>query len=86
VVDMTRGGRSGFFTRVAYPETEQLLLSLGSEYSCEHTHFLDTGDWCEASGVPPFVQTTGQDYAPRNEGRQSAIPSDQPALPPGPGN
>jgi ankyrin repeat protein len=62
VVDMTRGGRSGFFTRVAYPETERLLLSLGSTYSCEHTHFLDTGDWCEASGVPPFVQTTGQDY------------------------
>lgn len=69
-VDMTRGGRSGFFTRVAYPETEQLLLSLGSTYSCEHTHFLDTGDWCEASGVPPFVQTTGQDYpsARRSDG------------------
>jgi len=62
VVDMARGGRSGFFSRVAYPETEQLLLSLGSPYSCLHTHFLDTGDWCEASGVPPFVQTTGQDY------------------------
>jgi ankyrin repeat protein len=85
-VDMTRGGRSGFFTRVAYPETEKLLLSLGAQYSCEHTHFLDTGDWCEASGVPPFVQTTGQDYAPRNEGRQSSIPATQPALPPGPGN
>jgi ankyrin repeat protein len=86
VVDMTRGGRSGFFTRVAYPETEQLLLSLGSEYSCEHTHFLDTGDWCEASGVPPFVLTPGDDYGRRDEGRQSAIPANQPALPPGPGN
>jgi ankyrin repeat protein len=62
VVDMTRGGRAGFFTRVAYPETEKLLLSLGSTYSCLHTHFLDTGDWCEASGVPPFVQTPGDDY------------------------
>jgi ankyrin repeat protein len=69
VVDMTRGGRSGFFTRVAYPETERLLLSLGSTYSCEHTHFLDTGDWCEASGVPPFVQTSGDDYgSPRRSG------------------
>ncbi len=61
-VDMTRGGRSGFFQRVAYPESEQLLLSLGGQYSCLHTHFLDTGDWCEASGVPPFVQTAGDDY------------------------
>ena len=61
-VDMTRGGRSGFFQRVAYPESEQLLLSLGAQYSCLHTHFLDTGDWCEASGVPPFVQTAGDDY------------------------
>jgi ankyrin repeat protein len=86
VVDMTRGGRSGFFTRVAYPETERLLLSLGSEYSCEHTHFLDTGDWCEASGVPPFIQTAGDDYGRRDEGRQSSLPADPPALPPGPGN
>ena len=61
-VDMARGGRAGFFNRVAYPETEQLLLSLGAVYSCLHTHFLDTGDWCEASGVPPFVQTSGDDY------------------------
>jgi ankyrin repeat protein len=86
VVDMTRGGRSGFFTRVAYPETERLLLGLGSEYSCEHTHFLDTGDWCEASGVPPFIQTAGDDYGRQDGGRQPAIPTDQPALPPGPGN
>jgi hypothetical protein len=62
VVDMTRGGRAGFFTRVAFPETERLLLSLGAVHSCLHTHFLDTGDWCEASGVPPFVQTSGDDY------------------------
>ncbi len=67
-VDMTRGGRAGFFTRVAFPETEQLLLSLGAPYSCLHTHFLDTGDWCEASGVPPFVQTAGDDYEPPDRG------------------
>jgi ankyrin repeat protein len=69
-VDMTRGGRSGFFQRVAFPETEKLLLSLGAEYSCLHTHFLDTGDWCEASGVPPFVQTSGDDYG-SSAGRRS---------------
>lgn len=67
-VDMTRGGRAGFFQRVAYPESEQLLLSLGAQYSCLHTHFLDTGDWCEASGVPPFVQTSGDDYG--SQGRR----------------
>ncbi len=49
--DMARGGRSGFFTRVAYPETEQLLVELGSSRECLHTHFLDTGDFCELAGV-----------------------------------
>ncbi len=49
--DMARGGRSGFFVRVAYPETEELLVSLGSTRECQHTHFLDTGDFCEGLGV-----------------------------------
>lgn len=49
--DMARGGRSGFFVRVAYPDTEELLVSLGSSRECEHTHFLDTGDFCEGLGV-----------------------------------
>ena len=49
--DMARGGRSGFFVRVAYPETEELLVTLGSSRECEHTHFLDTGDFCEGLGV-----------------------------------
>ena len=49
--DMARGGRSGFFVRVAYPETEELLVSLGSSRECEHTHFLDTGDFCEGLGA-----------------------------------
>jgi len=30
------------------------LLSLGAVPQCLHTHFLDTGDWCPASGVPLF--------------------------------
>lgn len=49
--DMARGGRSGFFTRVAYPETVDLLQELGSTLECLHTHFLDTGDFCELAGV-----------------------------------
>ena len=49
--DMARGGRSGFFVRVAYPETEELLVDLGSSRECEHTHFLDTGDFCEGLGA-----------------------------------
>ena len=49
--DMARGGRAGFFTRVPYPETVELLQSLGSTLECLHTHFLDTGDFCPGAGV-----------------------------------
>jgi hypothetical protein len=49
--DMARGGRSGFFTRVAYPETVELLQGLGSTLECLHTHFLDTGDFCPKAGM-----------------------------------
>ncbi len=49
--DMARGGRAGFFTRVAYPETVELLTGMGSPLACLHTHFLDTGDFCEGAGV-----------------------------------
>ncbi len=49
--DMARGGRAGFFTRVAYPETVNLLTALGSTQECLHTHFLDTGDSCPLAGV-----------------------------------
>lgn len=49
--DMARGGRSGFFTRYGYPETVDLLTSLGSTLECLHTHFLDTGDFCDLAGV-----------------------------------
>ena len=49
--DLARGGRSGFFTRVAYPETVELLQSLGSTLECLHTHFLDTGDFCPLAGA-----------------------------------
>ena len=49
--DMARGGRAGFFTRVPYPETVELLLGLGASFECLHTHFLDTGDSCPKAGV-----------------------------------
>ena len=63
--DMARGGRAGFFTRVPYPETLELLTSLGSTLECLHTHFLDTGDFCPGAGV-------GDPWAPRprTEGRR----------------
>ena len=58
--DMARGGRSGFFTRVAYPETVSLLTRLGSTLECLHTHFLDTGDFCKGAGVnDPWAPPAG---------------------------
>ena len=49
--DMARGGRAGFFTRVPFPETVDLLTRLGSTLECLHTHFLDTGDSCPGAGI-----------------------------------
>jgi ankyrin repeat protein len=64
--DMARGGRGGFFTRVAFPETVELLQSLGSTLECLHTHFLDTGDFCEGAGV-------GDPWQPGLNGRMPGI-------------
>ena len=62
--DMARGGRAGFFTRVPFPETVELLTALGATLECLHTHFLDTGDFCPGAG-------TADPWAPRprTEGR-----------------
>jgi len=49
--DMARGGRAGFFTRVPFPETVELLTTLGATLECLHTHFLDTGDSCPGAGI-----------------------------------
>ncbi len=49
--DMARGGRAGFFKRVAFPQTVELLIDLGASFECLHTHFLDTGDSCPKAGV-----------------------------------
>ena len=63
VVDVARGGRNGFFSRTPYPQTVELLLTLGSEFKCLNTHFRNNGDWCPGAGVEPFkgaVQSDGQ--------------------------
>ncbi len=48
--DVARGGRGGYFQRVEFPETVELLVSLGSELRCLHTHFRGTGDVCPDAG------------------------------------
>ena len=71
--DMARGGRAGFFTRVAYPETVDLLVSLGATFECLHTHFLDTGDFCAGAGVDdPWAPGSGSESGspPRTERRR----------------
>ncbi len=71
--DMARGGRAGFFTRVPYPETVELLTGLGSTLECLNTHFLDTGDVCEGAGVDDVWA------APAADGhRSSGTPREQP--------
>ena len=63
--DMARGGRAGFFTRVAFPETVELLQGLGSTLECLHTHFLDTGDsWPRAGEIDPWRVTTEEEESP----------------------
>ncbi|MEM7416190.1 MAG: ankyrin repeat domain-containing protein [Gemmatimonadota bacterium] len=69
--DMARGGRSGFFTRYGYPETVDLLTSLGSSLECLHTHFLDTGDFCELAGVDdPWAPAVTTPPDPARAGRR----------------
>jgi len=77
--DMARGGRAGFFTRVAFPETVELLQDLGSTLECLHTHFLDTGDSCPRAGeVDPWRITTEEEDEPNklpvnNERSKAAV-------------
>ena len=54
VADMARGGRAGYFSRTAYPETAKLLQDLGSPLRCLDTMFRGTGDYCPGVGVEPF--------------------------------
>jgi hypothetical protein len=59
--DLARGGNGGYFLRPAYPETVELLQSLGSELKCMSTHFRGTGDYCAGSGVAPFGRGLQED-------------------------
>ena len=50
-VDIARGGQAGYFERPIYPETVELLQSLGSPFRCLNTHFRGTGTYCPGSGL-----------------------------------
>ena len=50
-VDIARGGQAGYFERPPYPETVELLRSLGSPFRCLNTHFRGTGTYCPGSGL-----------------------------------
>lgn len=90
--DMARGGRAGFFTRVAFPETVELLTGLGSSTECLHTHFLDTGDFCDLAGendpwAPRIVGDEPDEDGPdarRNEGVSHREPAESGRRTPGP--
>ncbi len=60
-VDMARGGGAGYHKRAGFPETVELLLSLGAEFRCVDTHFRGTGAWCAGSGVPRFEAIVGEE-------------------------
>ena len=86
--DMARGGRAGFFSRVAYPETVELLQRLGSSLECLHTHFLDTGDFCEGAGAnDPWAPRKVSEEDGEADGRGDAAPGSdaRPGGPPVPG-
>ena len=72
--DMARGGRAGFFTRVPFPETVDLLTRLGSTLECLHTHFLDTGDSCPGAGIddPWAPAATDQEEKRSGSGRPNS--------------
>jgi ankyrin repeat protein len=75
--DMARGGRAGFFTRVAFPETVELLQDLGSTLECLHTHFLDTGDSCPRAGeIDLWRVTTEEEDEPNKPPVNNERPKD----------
>lgn len=57
--DMTRGGKVGVWARPRYPETEALLVSLGSPLVCEHTFVREGGYFCDAAGTTDFEDRYG---------------------------
>lgn len=74
--DMARGGRAGYFDRVAYPATVALLESLGSPLVCLHTHFNGTGDHCEFAGTTEFEDRYGFTRVPLVERSEADLQRD----------
>ena len=64
--DVARGGRGGYFQRVEFPETVELLVSLGSEVRCLHTHFRGTGDVCPGAGKGDSYKPSVTEPLPTN--------------------
>ena len=57
--DMTRGGKVGVWARNPYPDTQALLMSLGSPLVCEHTFVREGGYFCDVAGTTPFEDRYG---------------------------
>ena len=58
-VDMTRGGKVGVWARNKYPDTQALLVSLGSPLVCEHTFVREGGFFCSVAGTTSFEDRYG---------------------------
>jgi ankyrin repeat protein len=58
-VDMTRGGKVGVWARNKYPDTQALLVSLGSPLVCEHTFTREGGFFCSVAGTTSLEDRYG---------------------------
>jgi len=57
--DMTRGGKVGVWERNRYPETQALLVGLGSPLVCEDTFVREGGYFCDVAGTTSFEDRYG---------------------------
>lgn len=63
--DMAAGGYRGYFKAQEYPETVELLVSLGAEVDCVDGHFGGTGAtcaWAVERGAIDYTNASAQDY------------------------
>ncbi|MQA90164.1 MAG: hypothetical protein GEU90_08010 [Gemmatimonas sp.] len=65
--DMTRGGKVGVWARNKYPDTQELLVSLGSPLVCEHTFIREGGYFCPVAGTTSFEDRYGFSKEPLTE-------------------
>jgi len=65
--DMARGGQRGFFMQAPRPESEALLVQLGSPLLCRDLHFDGTGDVCPTAGTSAFEDLYGFPRTPLHE-------------------